>query len=353
MMRHTLTCLFMCLSITTVGFGQLSVTNTAERVYGQGVHAYFAGQLHEALDLFERAAAMGSNDPRLFYFRGLTQKALGNEHAAQADFDLGANYEVNATSRVYPVNQALQRIQGYVRMEIESSRNRAAVHRASGTHLAADGGSRGTIVVNRPVTGALGDSDAAFTTAPRVQREIPSLNYPDVSGVNDPTSLVGGRGEAIPVPGVQGLKVTPPAQTVDPTRIVQPADNASPGDAKDENPFEKNDADPDPFGDEDGQESKDDAEVDPFGGVAGGETMNEKDEDKEDTDPFGNEKDADDSTDEGNESEGDDDSDTDPFGGGDDDSDPFGDDDEVMEEEDDDDAGEDDADDDSDPFGVV
>ena len=40
--------------------------------YGQGVHAYFAGDYKDALVDLSAAADGGSNDPRVYYFKALT-----------------------------------------------------------------------------------------------------------------------------------------------------------------------------------------------------------------------------------------------------------------------------------------
>ena len=41
------------------------------QLYGNGVHAYFAGDFVKAHDLLSSAIAGGSRDPRCYYFRGL------------------------------------------------------------------------------------------------------------------------------------------------------------------------------------------------------------------------------------------------------------------------------------------
>ena len=50
--------------------------------YGEGVHAFYAGEYDEALELFSDAIEGGSTDPRCLFFRGLTQYRLGNPEAA-------------------------------------------------------------------------------------------------------------------------------------------------------------------------------------------------------------------------------------------------------------------------------
>lgn len=45
-------------------------------LYGSGAHAYFAGQPMEAYEFLNTAIESGSEDPRTFYYRGLTYLQL-------------------------------------------------------------------------------------------------------------------------------------------------------------------------------------------------------------------------------------------------------------------------------------
>ncbi len=91
-------------------------------IYGQGVHRYFAGDYAGAELLLNQVLGGGSEDPRVHYFLGLCKVMQGGGAlAGVADFEAGANAE--ATSRnAYQIGQALQRIQGSVRAEIEKAR---------------------------------------------------------------------------------------------------------------------------------------------------------------------------------------------------------------------------------------
>ena len=89
--------------------------------YGKAVHRYFAG----AFEYLNKAIENGSNDPRCYYFRGLTYLNLGREEEAREDFQQGAKMEMLDTSQVVSVSKALERIQGRTRLMIEEYREDA------------------------------------------------------------------------------------------------------------------------------------------------------------------------------------------------------------------------------------
>lgn len=93
-------------------------------VYGDGVHAFFNSDLQRAYDLLNRAIEGGFEDPRAYYFRGLTLARSGRAEEAAADFTAGA--ELEAKRDLGPlVSRALVRIQGSSRMRIEAARTDA------------------------------------------------------------------------------------------------------------------------------------------------------------------------------------------------------------------------------------
>lgn len=96
-------------------------------LYGQGVHAYFAGQHQDAHEYLTTAIDQGTRDPRAFYFRGLAYTAMGRPQEAKADFQKGAGLETRGADRVYPVSYSLQRVQGKTRVEIERQRQLARI----------------------------------------------------------------------------------------------------------------------------------------------------------------------------------------------------------------------------------
>lgn len=99
--------------------------------YGNGVHAYNEGDYQCSYDELSRVIEAGSNDPRVFYFRGLAAVKLGRMDEADADFQQGANLEADGVGG-RAVSRALERIQGCDRLKLEQFRSQArvaAVHR--------------------------------------------------------------------------------------------------------------------------------------------------------------------------------------------------------------------------------
>jgi len=101
------------------------------QMYGQGVHAFFAGDYLEAHRLFTAAIEAGSKDPRVFYYRGLCLINLQRPEQAPADFQRGAELESSEEGRIYNVGRALERVQGHTRLELEKYRVKARMARLS------------------------------------------------------------------------------------------------------------------------------------------------------------------------------------------------------------------------------
>lgn len=96
-----------------------------DHFYGQGVHKFFARNYVGAFEDFNTAIDNGSDDPRCYYFRGLTYLQLGREDEAKADFEKGSQLEMQAAGKFFNVSKALERIQGRQRMMIEQYRTKA------------------------------------------------------------------------------------------------------------------------------------------------------------------------------------------------------------------------------------
>ncbi len=94
--------------------------------YGNGVHAYNEGDYQCSYDELSRVIEAGSNDPRVFYFRGLAALKLGRTDEADADFQQGANLEADGVGG-RAVSRALERIQGCDRLKLEQFRSQARV----------------------------------------------------------------------------------------------------------------------------------------------------------------------------------------------------------------------------------
>ncbi len=93
-------------------------------VYGDGVHSFYAGNFQQSHDYLTQVVDIGTDDPRVYYFRGLSALRLGSQTEANEDFRKGATFEAErGNSR--SVSRALERIQGPDRLLLEQSRSKA------------------------------------------------------------------------------------------------------------------------------------------------------------------------------------------------------------------------------------
>ena len=90
--------------------------------YGNGVHAYFAGDFIAAHERLTDVINAGTKDPRALYFRGLVYLKLGRAPEADQDFRRGATLESQDLNRFYNVGKALERVQGHARVRLEKFR---------------------------------------------------------------------------------------------------------------------------------------------------------------------------------------------------------------------------------------
>ena len=97
------------------------------QLYGSGVHAYFSGNSKAAYESLTAAIDGGSQDPRVFYFRGFTAQRMGRPQEADADFQKGADLEGGDMNGAYPVSKSLERIQGSQRAALEKYRLKARI----------------------------------------------------------------------------------------------------------------------------------------------------------------------------------------------------------------------------------
>ena len=119
-MFRIILCLLMSYTLTA------DAQNTSDaKLYGQGIHAYNNGEYDAALSLFNAAVDQGSEDPRVFLFRGLVYHQQGKTEEAQKDLKHGAELEAVDKRGFYPVSPALIRVQGKVRLQIENLRREA------------------------------------------------------------------------------------------------------------------------------------------------------------------------------------------------------------------------------------
>lgn len=114
---------FAVLSAVSVTFCQAQTAVLSE-IYGRGVHAYNAGQYDRAVELLSMAIDNGFEDPRAYYFRGLSTIASGQGYDATGDFEQGAEIEARGAFGD-SVGRALSRVQGATRLELEVIRENA------------------------------------------------------------------------------------------------------------------------------------------------------------------------------------------------------------------------------------
>lgn len=102
---------------------QSGVTSAAlSAIYGIGVHAYFSGDAAQAEAVLTSAIEAGTPDARAYYFRGLARLQQGNKEGAAADFAKGAEVENMPSQSPVNIDQALMRVQGAPRIQIEGLR---------------------------------------------------------------------------------------------------------------------------------------------------------------------------------------------------------------------------------------
>ncbi len=119
--------LFLAFAILVTGGSWASAQSASSELYGEGVHRFFAHDYAGADQLLTEAIDGGSQDPRAYYFRGLTKEMLGG--GGEADFEAGARLE--STGRSGPmISYSLARVQGAVRAKIEKARRVARIQAA-------------------------------------------------------------------------------------------------------------------------------------------------------------------------------------------------------------------------------
>jgi hypothetical protein len=178
---------------------------------------------------------MHSVDPRPYFFRGVVSFAMGDSANADLDFEMGARAETTPAGHAFGVDDALERIQGPMRMEIEKHRRNALVNAQM---------SRG-----RPFNSLPADREMV---APGLETSQNAVKLPDASTIVDAT---------IPFPDTSAKAYFPPTKSAASARSAAPS-TIVPSAKPAEQPAAE-----DPFG---GQkksgESQPKSNDDPFGG---------------------------------------------------------------------------------------
>ena len=222
--------------LATLGFAANSFAQTAmDETYGIGVHSYFSNNLPQAELIFTQLIDRGSEDPRVHYFRGITQARLGGEGAGQADFDRGAELEMQG-KRAVDIGRALQRIQGPMRTQLEKARSAARLAYATQKMMLDK-----TRIEKLPLGSGVMPKDP-FADDPN-----PTSGTPQEMPKETAPTLPAGEPGTDPAPGAEAPGADPfdtPASDADPFGDDAPAEGATPPADGGTPPA----GDPDPFG---------------------------------------------------------------------------------------------------------
>lgn len=144
--------------------------------YGNGVHAYHAGDYQRSHDALTAAIDGGTLDPRAYYFRGLAALRLGRLDEAEADFRIGADHEAAGHGN-WPVARSLERIQGEPRLLLERYRVRARMAAME---------QRRQAIVRRYSEVEAAQPDVQRTRRPENVRAVPSARQPQLADTVGP-----------------------------------------------------------------------------------------------------------------------------------------------------------------------
>lgn len=102
--------------------GRFTEVRETERIFVQALSAYFKKDFKQSRELLDGLVAARSNDPRVYYFRGLSARELGDTKKSDADFKTAVGIEVTSQRNQISVDKALERVQGDSRRALESQR---------------------------------------------------------------------------------------------------------------------------------------------------------------------------------------------------------------------------------------
>ena len=193
-------------------------------LYGRGVHAYFSRNYRQAYELLTEAIRNQTNDPRVYYFRGLALRRLGRPDEAREDFNKGADMELTG-GEAYPVARALERVQGAERAALEEQRRLVRVQQFKVQAAQARARYEQT---KRAEAEAVRNPARTVPSAPPVPQEADSSDpFGGTSGAKvPPAPLPSAAAEATPVPTPPAAPASSPAKPSGPTP--QPTPPAAP-----------------------------------------------------------------------------------------------------------------------------
>lgn len=152
---------------------------------GDGMQLYFSGDFQNSHAVLTKLVSQGDVDPRTHFFRGLTNRRLGDNKAAAMDFGKGAALELTGDAK--GVGESLQRVQGMDRLVLEKHRTMArlaARHRAQPTAPA-------------PIVIAA-TREVKLVTAPPTKTDVPVFRLASEIPFRQPSAAVA---EGIPATG--------------------------------------------------------------------------------------------------------------------------------------------------------
>ncbi len=249
--------------------GVFAQEDLLSELYGVGVHAYNSGEYRDAYENLSAAVEGGSRDPRVYYFRGLSQAQLGRPEDARLDFAKGAQFEVAGGGDRYPIGRALERVQGAQRLTIERVRQIEKI---------------------KYQQAQLAETKRKYEDQKQIRAQEPVLREATPADVPPPSKMIE-EGAAAPVDGDPfgddglGVGAAEPA----PVRPTTPVgEDPAAGEEGGDDPFGAAPAGEEPAaGGDDPFGGEPVAGEDPFGGDAGDEEPAEEEPAPADDDPFG------------------------------------------------------------------
>jgi hypothetical protein len=114
----------LALLVMLIPASALAQADAMTELYGAAVHKYYNGDYAGAEQMLTTVVDSGSQDPRVYFFRGLAEEIQGR--SGDSDFATGARLEAEG-KLVVDVGFALSRVQGHLRGKIEAARRDARI----------------------------------------------------------------------------------------------------------------------------------------------------------------------------------------------------------------------------------
>ena len=112
--------------ISVPSFAQTGDSPIIYQTFGRGIHYYNAQDFENAFNELTKCVENGTQNPSVYYFRGLALMNLGREEDAAIDFKSGADLELKATTNTQKqIGYDLQFVQGPLRQTLETYRSSA------------------------------------------------------------------------------------------------------------------------------------------------------------------------------------------------------------------------------------